>query len=209
MPYGKNATLQQFDRLRQKLDLAHQELEALQEQNRALEKTIRELGPLTLVDQRTGLRNRRRFRKDLKTAWAYATRHNLLLSTLVIDLDQFKSYNDTFGISAGDHVLHTVGSLLNSGFRTYDSIARLGSGLFAVVLPSTDRSEARQIAERLRKAMDEHDWPLRPITASFGVSTLESSKTSSRQLVHQSFQALRQAKQKGRNGVEHFVDFQR
>jgi len=208
MPYGEAATSHEFDRLKQRLDLAYQEVKVLREQKRVLERTIKELALLTCVDQRTGLCNRPRFRKDLKAAWAYAIRHNLLLSTIVLDLDQFKSFNETFGLSAGNQVLHTTASLLASGLRTYDFIARLGEGVFALGLPSTDRSEARQIAERLRRALDEHDWPLRPITASFGVATLESSVIRPRQLVHQSFQALRQAKQKGRNRVEHFVDLQ-
>ncbi len=206
MPYGETATLHEFDRLRQRLVLAYQELKVLRKQKRVLERTIKEMALLTFVDQRTGLDNRRRFRKDLKAAWAYAIRHNLLLSTIVLDLDQIKSFKETFGVSAGNQVLHTTASLVAGGLRTYDFIALLGEGIFAVGLPSTDRSEARQIAERLRKALDEHDWPLRPITASFGVATLESSAIRPRQLVHQSFQALRHAKHKGRNQVEHFVD---
>ncbi len=206
LPYGEAATSHEFDRLRQRLDLAYQEVKILREQKRVLERTIKELALLTCVDHRTGLGNRRRFRKELKAAWSYAIRHNLLLSTIVLDLDQFKTFKETLGASAGNQVLHTTASLLASGLRTYDFIALLGDGVFAVGLPSTDRSEARQIAERLRRAMDEHDWPLQPITARFGVATLESSAIRPRQLVHQSFQALRHAKHKGRNQVEHFVD---
>ena len=136
--------MNEFEGLREKLDLAHQEIKVLQEQHRDLQRTIRELTRLTLVDTLTGLRNRRRFLEDLEWAWAYAVRHNLLLSAVLLDLDLFKSFNAAFGAIAGDQVLRTTASLLVSGLRTYDVVARLRGGEFAVLLPSTDRSDARK-----------------------------------------------------------------
>jgi diguanylate cyclase (GGDEF)-like protein len=206
MPHGQAPTLHEFDRPWEQPTLSHQKIEALQEQRQYLERTIKELTLRTLTDDLTGLRNRRRFREDLESAWSYAVRHNLLLSAIALDLDDFKSYNETFGESAGDQLLRDLAGYLASGLRAYDVLAHLGGGQFALLLPSTDRTDVRSIAERLRKGMEDHDSPLRPITASFGVATLESPAISSLRLVDQSFQALQQAKQQGRNRVTHFVD---
>jgi diguanylate cyclase (GGDEF)-like protein len=205
---GQDLAFSEVDGLREQLDLATRELQSLQTTHRVLARTVKELTALTMVDHLTGLRSRRRFREDLESAWAYAIRHNLLLSSIVLDLDLLNAFTVAFGETAGDQVLRTAAGLLARGLRTYDVVARLGGGEFAILLPSTDRSEARQIAERLRKAVKEHEWPLRPITASLGIATLESTTISSRQLVDQSFQALQQAKRQGSNRAVHFFDLQ-
>jgi len=198
--------LYELEGLTEQLDRARGEIKTLQEHHRDLTRTVRELKALALVDRLTGLPNRRRFREERESAWAYAIRHDLLLSSILLDVDLLDSFNIAFGEVEGDKVLCTTARLLVSDLRTYDVVARLRGGQFAVLLPSTDRTEARQIAERLRVAIKEHDWILRPITASFGVATLESSTISSRQLVDQSFRALLQAKQQRRNRVVHFID---
>ena len=84
------------------MEVAHQQISALQEQRLELERAIKDLTALTSTDELTGLRNRHRFQEDLESACAFAVRQNLLLSLIVLDLDDFKSYNDTFGEPAGD-----------------------------------------------------------------------------------------------------------
>ncbi len=205
---GSVPRLHELDGLRSDLELAHRKIDALQEDRRDLERRIKRMALQMLTDELTGLRNRHRFREDLEAAWAYAARQNLLLSLIVLDLDDLQSYNDAFGESAGDQLLRHLAAYLTSGQRAYDMIARFDGGEFALLLPSSDRTDARGVAERLRNGIQEMAWPLRSITASFGVATLESSSVSSAQLLEQSVQALQQAKHEGRNRVTHFVDLQ-
>jgi diguanylate cyclase (GGDEF)-like protein len=209
LPSGRTSdeaskVLTAIDGTHHELELARREIKELQEERRALEKTIAELTLLTLTDELTGLRNERRFQDDLESARTYATRQNQLLSAIVLDLDNFGLFNETFGSSLGDQVLCDVARLLTRGLRAYDVLARLSGGRFALLLPSTDRSDARGIAERLRKGIEAHCWPFRPVTASFGVATMESSAISSQHLVVQSLKALLEAKRLGKNRVEHY-----
>ncbi len=113
----------------------------LQEDRRDLERRIKRMALQTLTDELTGLRNRHRFREDLEAAWAYAARQNLLLSLIVLDLDDLQSYNDAFGESAGDKLLCHLAAYLTSGQRAYDMIARFDGGEFALLLPSSDRTD--------------------------------------------------------------------
>ncbi len=187
------------------LDLAQREIETLQEQRQNLEKTIKRMTLQTLRDDLTGLRNRHRFREDLESAWAYAVRQNLLLSIIVLDLDDFPSYVDNFGAGAGDQLLRHLAAYLDSTLRAYDFVARFGSAQFALLLPSTDRTDARSIAERIRKDIQDRLWPFRPMTASLGVATLECSSVSSRQFLEEALEAMREAKHEGGNRVTYSV----
>ena len=78
----------------------------------------------------------------------------------MFDLDDFKSYNDTFGESAGDELLGILGGILTGVTRTYDVVGRHGGGAFTVLLPSTDRSDACRIADRLRMTLVNHERPM-------------------------------------------------
>ena len=99
-------------------------------------------------------------------------RQRLPLSIVMLDVDQFKSYNDTFGHPAGDAVLSELAAMLLKNSREHDLVARYGGEEFVVLLPATD---AARRAARLRadaRTIERHRWPLRPITASFGVATM-------------------------------------
>jgi diguanylate cyclase (GGDEF)-like protein len=190
------------DRSDEELVLARQELDALRQQARELQQRIRELSLLVLTDDLTGLRNDRRFQEELEAARAYANRQNLLLSVIVLELDDFPSFEGTFGQAAGARVLKHMASILATTLRQYDAVARLGGARFSVLLPSTDRTEARGVAERLRSDMGAHDWEVRPMTASFGVTTLECSTTTADDLMEQAQEALARAQQQGGDRVE-------
>jgi diguanylate cyclase (GGDEF)-like protein len=164
------------------------------------------LTALVSTDELTGLRNRHRFMEDLESACSFAARQNLLLSLVVLNLDDFRSYNESFGEAAGDQVLRTLAGILRDATRAYDAVGRYGGGAFAVLLPSTDRFDACRIADRLRQAVIEYDWPLRSITASFGVTTMESSSIGPGELFDQAKCAVRRAKRQGRNGIAHFTE---
>jgi diguanylate cyclase (GGDEF)-like protein len=192
--------------LREELELARQELSVLRKERVNLERTISDLTALVSTDGITGLRNRHRFKEDLESACAFASRQNLILSLIILDLDDFRAYNETFGEPAGDRVLRTVAGILNDATRAYDAVARHGGGVFALLLPSTDRFDACRIAERLRLALITYNWPLRAITASFGVTTHESTAVASTELLDQAKLALRHARRGGKNGLVHFTE---
>jgi diguanylate cyclase (GGDEF)-like protein len=203
---GESSGALEIDRLREELDHARQQIDALQLQRRDLEGMVIDLSIRLSSDELTGLRNQNRFKEDLESACTFASRQNLILSLIVLDLDDFASYNIAFGEPAGDEVLRTLAGILTSMTRAYDVVARQGAGTFAVLLPSTDRFDACQIADRLRMSLAAHDWPSRPITASFGVATRESSVFCATELLDQARLALGQAKHEGQNRVVHFTE---
>jgi diguanylate cyclase (GGDEF)-like protein len=164
------------------------------------------LAELAAVDELTGTKNRRRFREDLYLLFAQARRQRAPLSLIMLDLDHFKQYNDTFGHPAGDVVLHWTGDILQTNIRTHDVVARYGGEEFVVLLPSTTADEALDVADRLRLAIACRPWPHRKVTASLGVATAGPLTADAAALVDQADRALYQSKQAGRNQVTHYRD---
>ncbi len=154
-------------------------------------------------DGLTGLKNSAYFRDALRTSCSIADHQQMPLSLVMIDIDHFKSYNDTFGHPAGDEVLSTVSELLTDSTRETDVVARYGGEEFSMLLPNTNQEASIQVAERTRRAIEEYDWPLRPITASFGVSTTSACITNSLAFLEQADLALYSSKGQGRNRVTH------
>jgi diguanylate cyclase (GGDEF)-like protein len=162
------------------------------------------LAELATTDELTGVKNRRRFREDLELLFAQADRHGLPLSLIMLDLDHFKQYNDTFGHPAGDEVLHWVGTTLQASVRGHDVIARFGGEEFVMLLPATDEDEAMEVAERLRSAIASRAWPHGKMTASLGVATSDPDTPDAAALVDCADRALYQSKQAGRNRSTHY-----
>jgi two-component system chemotaxis response regulator CheY len=161
------------------------------------------LAELATIDELTGTKNRRRFREDLDLLFTQAVRQRSPLSLIMLDIDHFKQFNDTFGHPAGDEVLHRVGSVLNTGVRAHDVVARYGGEEFVVLLPSTTAEEAMEIAERLRNAISSRTWIYRQITASLGVATTRPDILSAATLLNQADQALYRSKENGRYMISH------
>jgi two-component system chemotaxis response regulator CheY len=162
---------------------------------------------LTVTDPLTGLRNRRAFEKELAVQFERARRYERPLSLIIIDVDHFKSINDTWGHTAGDAVLSDVAHCIARQTRSSDLVARIGGEEFAVLLPETPLLEALQVAEKIRAAVA--SAPLRtgkaaiPVTISAGVANIPHSQVSEpTELVHAADQALYRAKERGRNRVE-------
>jgi two-component system, cell cycle response regulator len=177
--------------------------------HRQLARQNERLVELATVDELTGTKNRRRFREDLYLLFAQAKRQGSPLSVIMLDLDHFKQYNDTFGHPAGDVVLHWAGSTLKTAVRAHDVVARYGGEEFVVLLPSTGEDEALQVAERLRLAIAGRPWPHLKVTASLGVGTTGAGTNDAAALVDQADQALYHSKQAGRNLSTHFRDCSR
>jgi len=139
------------------------------------ERTEAAIRRLAEIDHLTGLTNRRGFEKGFAAALAEAAVHNSWTSLALIDLDRFKSINDTLGHAAGDVVLVELGRILTRATRHEDLLARIGGDEFCVVMPRTAPEHAAILGERLRAAVAGHDWPAfgltQPLTATIGLSS--------------------------------------
>ncbi len=160
-------------------------------------------------DGLTGLSNRRHFDEYLELEWRRAMREQQQLSLLMIDVDYFKAYNDTFGHLAGDEALRRVAEAIRgSCSRPSDLPARYGGEEFAVVLPNTSPGGARLVAEKLRQSVlglaIEHTAPAAGayLTVSVGLATqVPAIGSLCRQLISAADKGLYQAKNGGRNQV--------
>ena len=167
----------------------------------ALEKANEKLLALSMTDSLTSLLNRRAFDEALAREFALVRRYGHPLALIILDIDNFKSFNDNFGHEEGDRVLRCVAGALAAGFRATDVVARYGGEEFAVILPSTGKQSAMETVERVRATIDEADFHTRHITISAGLAMLESPLWSESDLVRLADQALYSAKRGGRNRV--------
>jgi diguanylate cyclase (GGDEF)-like protein len=166
-----------------------------------LESANEKLMALATCDSLTGLKNHRAFQDTLDEELDFAARNRAPLSVVLIDVDSFKDYNDTFGHPAGDEILQAISILLLESSREYDCVARYGGEEFALVLRDADVREAHAVAERLRRHIAEANWPERGITASVGVATVSNEATTRDVLVAEADRLLYKAKQSGKNRV--------
>jgi len=181
-------------------------VEQLQQYQRDAEKIRSELEVQSITDALTGIFNRRGLEDRLKEEFAQSSRYKFDLSLLMIDVDLFKHYNDTFGHPAGDEILQTVAKILRLDMRTYDILARYGGEEFVIILPNTNLKGALVMGERFRRAVQLAAWSKRAITISVGVAELTSEITAPHDLVVQADRALYHAKQNGRNRVSSLHD---
>lgn len=176
---------------------------------REIESINQELASLVHKDTLTDLYNRRRFYDNLRFESKRHLRSGMPMSVILIDVDHFKSYNDTYGHVAGDDCLRGIGQTLRSvAKRPSDVPARYGGEEFAILLPETDAKGARQIGATLRQEIENLNIPhsaskvSKVITASFGVLTLHLTvDLEPEMIVELCDDLLYQAKDSGRNKV--------
>jgi diguanylate cyclase (GGDEF)-like protein len=165
-----------------------------------------ELERLAEIDGLTGLYNRRQFLALAEQEWVRFKRYQRPLSFLMLDIDFFKSINDSFGHDAGDKVIVGVANICTATRRSSEPIGRIGGEELAILLPETDLRGAAQVAERLRARIAEEpirvEGELIPVTVSIGVADASFSTSSLPDLMKQADRALYAAKRKGRNRVE-------
>ncbi len=159
------------------------------------------------LDGLTGLHNRRWLEETLPRVVARHQRDSRSCAVVMVDIDHFKEYNDTYGHPAGDRVLTVAARVMSSNVRPTDLVARYGGEEFLVILPDTDLGGARVAAARLRDAVGRaaisttEGAGLPPITISLGVALLHEGQSCAA-LVQSADAALYQAKRNGRNRVE-------
>jgi len=154
------------------------------------------------TDHLTGLANRRRFERQLEREVNRTLRLEHPFSLLMIDIDNFKGLNDTFGHDMGDEAIRRIGKVLSEGTRGIDLAARIGGEEFAVLLVETELTRGLEVAERLRMAIrDLSIPPVDYITASFGVAECPTSARTSTDILKAADNLLYQAKRNGRDQV--------
>ena len=200
---GHSMFSNELERSKRALYLAQDRIAELTKAQLAMSGTLGQLTELATTDALTGLSNRRRFMEALKSSFLDATSHDLPLSVVMIDIDSFKSYNDSFGHTAGDQVIWAVAKLLLRNSRSGDVVARFGGEEFSILLPGADASRSLEIAERHRAAIASHPWPSRWITPSFAISTLDRRIVDPSTMLEEADRALYHSKSQGRNRVTH------
>jgi diguanylate cyclase (GGDEF)-like protein len=161
---------------------------------------------LANTDGLTGLYNRRAFQERLRQEVERANRYHRPLSLIMIDIDHFKTYNDTYGHLQGDDVLVAVAQVLKQLSRASDIVARYGGEEFALILPETNKSSAAALGKRLRGQIErrkfpgETQLPEHVLTISVGIAS-HTPPESQEALLEAADTALYQAKRQGRNRV--------
>ena len=184
------------------------------EKIRQLEEEISVLDKLVLTDELTAINNRRALFKQLELHFRIAQNENLPISFILLDIDNFKLFNDSYGHIHGDQVLRKIANILANSVRKTEIVARYGGEEFATILPATNAADAKSLAERLRSTIEESDWIQRNITISAGTATLHPKASDSvdlqeiNKLILMADKALYASKNSGKNKVTHFHDLE-
>ncbi len=180
---------------------------ALEIQTNALEEANSQLEALAFTDGLTGIANHRSFQEELAKNFEAAKRRKRRLSLMLVDVDHFKQYNDTYGHPSGDIVLKRVASVIRDSCPEGCLPARYGGEEFAVLCPGFSGNEVLMLAESIRDAIETTPWPERSVTVSIGAVSLSQELSTPSDLVSASDNALYSSKASGRNCVT-FYDFE-
>ena len=197
-----------IERHEQRLELENKR-QALEELSEKLEQANRELNELAVTDGLTRIYNRRRFDEHFLVEWDRLAREEQPLSLIMLDVDHFKAYNDTYGHPAGDLCLQNVAQVISKAAkRPADIVARYGGEEFVVALPNTDLEGAIAVAESIRAQLQDLHIPHRSssassyVTMSFGIaSQVPNEEMVPSQLIEAADRALYAAKELGRDRI--------
>ena len=180
--------------------------EVLAEANRSLRDQAEQLERLSTTDELTGVHNRRSLSRRLEEESRRAARDDGDLALVLLDVDNFKAINDRHSHLVGDEVLARMATVLAETVRRSDVVARWGGEEFALLLPGCDIERASAVAEKVRTAIDAHDWsdavPGLQVTVSVGVACLGEVGSDTLALVQMADRRLYRAKEAGRNRIE-------
>ncbi|MCW7468309.1 diguanylate cyclase [Leptospira kanakyensis] len=156
---------------------------------------------LILVDELTKLYNRRHFEKALVREFKQSTRYNQNLTLLIIDIDDFKKINDTYGHTMGDEILSKVAKQITSCLRMEDTACRIGGEEFAIIFPQTNEEQALIASEKLLEACRTIELSGRPVTLSGGIVSYPEKVKNCSEMYDLADRALYTAKQSGKNQI--------
>jgi diguanylate cyclase (GGDEF)-like protein len=165
---------------------------------------------LSITDPLTGLVNRRYLEERLQEELERSKRHRFAMSFLMVDIDDFKNYNDQHGHQAGDLALEMTAQCLKTALRSADVAARYGGEEFSILLPQTSLSEGRVIAERIRRRIERTQFPhgkaqpLGAVTISIGISSFGPETDTPSSVIYAADRAMYAAKSRGKNCCEAF-----
>lgn len=196
---GMDITAQKIyeQQIEAQLHQIHEYSKEIERSKQELERANRQLSELASKDGLTGLANHRTFMQHLRLLFDHQVTP---VSLIVVDVDNFKQYNDRFGHPEGDEVLRGVAKRLQSGARGGDLVARYGGEEFVVLLPGADAESACKVAERIRAGIERGPWPHLPVTASIGVAEAREG-TTAELLLAEADAALYVSKREGKNRV--------
>jgi len=163
---------------------------------------------LSITDPLTGLVNRRYLEERLQEELERSKRHRFAMSFMMVDIDDFKAYNDAHGHQAGDLALEMTAQCLKTALRSADVAARYGGEEFSILLPQTGLAEARTIGERIRRRIERTQFPhgqsqpLGAVTVSIGVSSFGAELDTPVEIIRAADRALYAAKARGKNCIE-------
>lgn len=171
-----------------------------------LKQAKEEIEQLSLTDSLTGVRNRRFFDFQLERDILQSARYKTKLSMFILDIDNFKHVNDTFGHQVGDEILIRLSKIIMSSLRDTDWAARYGGEEFCVVLPMTDMKGAIRSADRIRKRIEKELSHLESevFTASIGVANFDPLSMDQAKFVYYADESLYHSKKNGKNKVSYF-----
>lgn len=172
----------------------------------SLKEKAGEFQQLSVTDALTGLLNRRYIEERLMEEVKRSNRHGFPMSFMMLDVDEFKGYNDHFGHPAGDEALRVVAHVMRDTLRSADVAARFGGEEFSILLPQTTADEAAAIAERIRHNIEHAKFQYRTVTISIGVASCSAELCASADLISAADKALYEAKRLGRNRVLIYED---
>ena len=175
----------------------------------AFEKMRKELTALILTDPLTLCFNQRGFEQMAARQVSWCARHDATITLLAIDIDHFKSVNDTYGHLVGDSVLREMGQIFRNTARLTDVVARIGGEEFSILAPETDEQGAGQFANRLLEACRKHRFADmdRTVTISIGIASMRAKEAGALQLVRsRADEALYADKRDGRNRAARWAD---
>lgn len=185
---------------RDELEVQHEHLLTTQAELAVANKRLLEMAT---TDGLTGLKNHRVFQERMVEEWERAKRTGCPLSLIMLDIDHFKLFNDTFGHPVGDRILQSVARAIHENIRINDIAARYGGEEMIIIAPDTDGKSAVALAERLRAAVAHCGENYDHLTASLGVATVTSEMAKYTDLIREADDALYLSKHRGRNRVTH------
>lgn len=185
----------------------HRLIAELERKNKGMAMANKTLQDMVIRDGLTGLYNHSYFKEAVEIEVLRSRRYQRQFSIMFMDLDHFKSYNDTYGHPAGDKLLKTIGRLIAERLRKSDTLARYGGEEFTAILPELAKTDAMALAEEIRAEIENYLFPGREtqpggkVTTTIGVSSFPEDGDDAHALINSADQALYRGKRQGRNCV--------